>query len=129
VVNGAPYVIDDEGIVMAGAAPEGAPHITAVSSVSPPDIGDRVDRDAVRLTQELLAQVPGLLALNIAAIEWSNASGLTVHTDAGYRVVIGDSENVEYKLAVWGRVEAELGREAMNGHVLDLRFGDRPSLQ
>jgi hypothetical protein len=58
-----------------------------------------------------------------------DASGLTVQTDAGHRVVIGDSENVEYKLAVWGQIEAELGREAMGGHVLDLRFGDRPSLQ
>jgi hypothetical protein len=44
-------------------------------------------------------------------------------------VVIGDSQNMDYKLAVWQQIEKELGRETMGGHVLDLRFGDRPSFQ
>jgi len=128
-VKGTPYVIDVEGVVLAAPVQEGALTISAVSSVDPLVPGDRVDRDAIQLTQELLNQVPSRLALGIAAVEWSNASGLTVQTDAGYRVVVGDSENVEYKLAVWSQIEAELGREAMGGHVLDLRFSDRPSLQ
>ncbi len=50
-------------------------------------------------------------------------------TDANYRVVMGDSQNVEYKLAVWKTVEEDIGRGAMAGHVLDLRFRDRPSFQ
>ena len=33
------------------------------------------------------------------------------------------------KLAVWREIEASLGRANMTGHVLDLRFGDRPSFQ
>ncbi len=129
LVKGTPYVIDVEGVVLSGPVKEGALTISAISEVDPLVPGDRVDRDAIQLTQELLNQVPGRLALGIAAVEWSNASGLTITTDAGYRVVVGDSENVEYKLAVWSQIEAELGREAMDGHVLDLRFSDRPSLQ
>jgi hypothetical protein len=54
---------------------------------------------------------------------------LALTTDAGYRVVVGDSQNFDYKLAVWQAIEERLGRAAMVGHVLDLRFGDRPSFQ
>ena len=72
---------------------------------------------------------PRLLALNIATFEWSGKSGLTITTDSGYRVVLGDSQDMDYKLAVWREIEAQLGRASMTGHVLDLRFGDRPSFQ
>lgn len=130
VSGGQAYVIDDEGVVLPNVtAPEGAPAINVLDGTATWAAGDRVDGDAVQLTRALLEQVPGRLALNVAGIEWTNASGLTLTTDAGYRVVIGDSENMEYKLAVWQQIEAELGRESMNGHVLDLRFGDRPSFQ
>ncbi len=49
-------------------------------------------------------------------------------TNARYSVVVGESQNVDYKLAVWRAVEEEVGREEMAGQVLDLRFGDRPAL-
>jgi cell division protein FtsQ len=124
-----PYVIDDEGVVLAGVtAPPGAPVIQAVASAGSLQQGDRVDRDAVALAQSLMAEVPARLSQNIASVEWTNASGVTVTTDTGYRVVVGDSENLEYKLAVWSQIESEMGREAIVGRVLDLRFGDRPSL-
>jgi hypothetical protein len=42
---------------------------------------------------------------------------------------MGDSQNVDYKMAVWKTVEEEIGRGAMAGHVLDLRFRDHPSFQ
>jgi hypothetical protein len=124
-----PYVIDDEGVVLTGlGAPEGGPVIYAAASEGFLSAGNRVDRDAVGLAREMLAQAPGRLGLGILRLEWANANGLTLETDAGYRVVMGDSENWNYKLAVWQQIEAEVGREAMAGQSLDLRFGDRPAL-
>ena len=73
--------------------------------------------------------MPDQLALRITKFEYTPEKGLSVVTDANYRVVIGDSQNVEYKLAVWKTVEEDIGRGAMAGHVLDLRFRDRPSFQ
>ena len=123
------YTVDEEGVVLEIDAPEGAP----VISVSGADIGlepgQRVDQDAVALARSLTARVPVELALNVATFEWSGSSGLTITTDTGYRVVLGDSQDMDYKLAVWREIEAQLGRESMTGHVLDLRFGDRPSFQ
>ena len=123
------YVIDSEGFVLTDIPPaEGSPVIRDNNPVRLVP-GDRVDLDAVLLTQALIQRVPGVLALNIVSFEYSVDEGLALVTDAGYRVVVGDSQNVDYKLAVWKAMEDQLGRETMPGHVLDLRFRDRPSFQ
>ena len=127
---GTPYVIDGEGVVLPDVKPpEGAPviHDTGDPAVLSP--GDRVDTDAVRLAQSLLESVPEQLSLTITQLEYRPENGLSLVTDAKYRVVMGDSQNVDYKLAVWKTVEEDIGRGPMAGHVLDLRFRDRPSFQ
>ncbi|MCH8814869.1 MAG: FtsQ-type POTRA domain-containing protein [Chloroflexi bacterium] len=124
------HVIDSKGFVLSGVLPgEGALTIEAVDAVSQLSPGDRVDGDAVFLTQVLLQEVPKTVSADVTAIEFSAELGLSIDTDAGYRVVIGDSQNFNYKLAVWKALEGQLGPEGMAGQVLDLRFGDRPSLQ
>ena len=127
---GTSYVIDDEGIVLPDVKPpEGAPIVYDVGGPTALAPGDRVDTDAVRLAQSLLETVPDQLSLAIMRLEYTPEKGLTLVTDAGYRVVMGDSQNVDYKLAVWRTVEEDIGRGDMAGHVLDLRFRDRPALQ
>jgi cell division protein FtsQ len=124
------FVIDSEGVVLPGSAPlENGPVIKDLSGPLRLLPGDHVDSDAVFLARALLERVPETLAMNVAALEYSPQQGLAVTTDAGYRVVVGDGQNVDYKLAVWQAIEGRLGRETMAGHVLDLRFGDRPSFQ
>lgn len=127
---GTPYVIDGEGVVLANVEPpEGTPVIHDRGDPARLSPGDRVDSDAVALAQVLLQSVPEQLALNIIRLEYTPESGLSLVTDARYAVVMGDSQNVDYKLAVWRKVEEDISRGAMAGHVLDLRFGDRPALQ
>ena len=124
------YVIDSEGVVLANVEPaEGAPVIHDTGDPAQLSPGDRVDADAVALARVLLKSVPEQLALNVVRLEYTPESGLSLVTDAEYRVVVGDSQNVDYKLAVWRTVEEDIGRGAMAGHVLDLRFRDRPALQ
>jgi cell division protein FtsQ len=127
---GTSYVIDEEGVVLANVEPaKDAPVIHDMGDPAQLSPGDRVDADAVALAQELLQSVPKQLALNVIRLEYTPEDGLSLTTNAEYRVVMGDSQNVKYKLAVWRKVEEEIGREAMTGHVLDLRFRDRPALQ
>ncbi|KKM13858.1 hypothetical protein LCGC14_1711950, partial [marine sediment metagenome] len=127
---GTSYVIDSEGVILPNVKPpKDAPAIHDVGDPANLSPGDRVDADAVRLAQALLKSVPDQLALKITMFEYTPEKGLSVVTDANYRVVIGDGQNVEYKLAVWKTVEEDIGRGAMAGHVLDLRFRDRPSFQ
>ncbi len=127
---GTSYVIDSEGVILPNVKPpKDAPVIHDVGDPANLSPGDRVDTDAVRLAQSLLESVPEQLSLTITQLEYTPENGLSLVTDAKYRVVIGDSQNVDYKLAVWKTVEEDIGRGAMAGHVLDLRFRDRPSFQ
>lgn len=126
---GGVYPIDVEGVVLSGVTPpEGATTIEDTAATEPLSAGDEVDADAVFLAQVLLDRLPETVSPTVGAIEYSSEVGLSVQTSAGYRVVIGDSQNFDYKLAVWKALEEQLGPEGMAGHVLDLRFGDRPAL-
>ena len=124
------YVVDADGVVLEGAMP--APdalviyHQDGSARFQP---GDVIDADAVRLAQQLLDSLPATLDMGLVRLEYSGREGLSLITDAGYRVIVGDSHGLEYKLAVWQALEQKLGRQQMQGHVLDLRFGDRPSLR
>jgi cell division septal protein FtsQ len=126
---GKSYVIDSDGVVLAGVKPAKGPVINDVGAPAVLSVGDRVDTDAVSLAAALLSSVPEQIALDIMRFDYTPEHGLSLTTSANYRVVIGDSQNVEYKIAVWKTVEEEIGRAEMAGHVLDLRFRDHPSFQ
>ena len=127
---GTSYVIDSEGVILPNVRPaKGATVIHDTGDPADLSPGDRVDTDAVRLAQALLNSVPKQLSLEIVRLEYTPEKGLSLVTDANYRVVMGDGQNVDYKLAVWKKVVEEIGLEAMAGHVLDLRFRDRPAFQ
>jgi hypothetical protein len=123
-------VIDQEGIVLADVSPApGAPTVNDLTNPVRLVPGDRVDTDAVELTRFLTLRVPEVVAITPVSYEYSHEKGLALTSDVGYRVVIGDSQNIEYKLAVWKKIEESLGRGTMPGHVLDLRFEGRPAFQ
>lgn len=124
------YVVDADGVVLEGAMPEpNAPVIYHEGSSPQLQPGDVIDADTVRLAHHLLDSLSTTLNVGVVRLEFSDREGLSLLTDAGYRVVLGDSHSLDYKLAVWQALELKLGREEIQGHVLDLRFGDRPSLR
>ena len=124
------YVVDAEGVVLEGAMPApDAPIIYHQDGSAQFQPGDIIDADAVQLAQQLWDSLPGTLDMSLVRLEYNGREGLSLMTDAGYRVIVGDSHGLEYKLAVWQALDLRLGRQQMQGHVLDLRFGDRPSLR
>lgn len=125
----AAYTIDDSGVVLAVAPANAGPIIHSPATDKPLEPGDHVDSGALELSRALVEQVPAQLGVNITQVDWSNDTGVTVTTDAGYTVVFGDNANMQYKLAVWQGIENEFGKDSMPGHVLDLRYGQRPSFQ
>jgi cell division protein FtsQ len=124
------YIVDAEGVVLEGAMPApDAPIIYHQDGSAQFQPGDIIDADAVQLAQQLWDSLPATLDTGLVRLEYNGREGLSLMTDAGYRVIVGDSHGLEYKLAVWQALELKLGRQQMQGHVLDLRFGDRPSLR
>ena len=127
---GTSYVIDADGVVLADVKPaKGAPVVHDAGAPALLSVGDRVDTDAVRLAEALLSSVPKQLSLGVARFEYTPEHGLSLTTDANYRIVMGDGQDLDYKMAAWKAVEEDIGRGSMAGHVLDLRFRDHPSFQ
>ncbi|GAF93711.1 unnamed protein product, partial [marine sediment metagenome] len=124
------YIVDADGVVLEGAMPApDAPVIYHRDRSAQFQPGDVIDADAVHLARQLLDSLPATLDMGLVRLEYDSREGLSLMTDAGYRVIVGDSHGLEYKLAVWEALEQRLGRQQMQGQVLDLRFGDRPSLR
>jgi cell division septal protein FtsQ len=124
------YVVDLDGVIISrGASIGAAPAIIQTDSEANLRPGVQVDADAVMVADSLLETVPREFGLNIIYFQYSRAEGLSLVTDSGYSAVIGDSYDLDYKLAVWQSVEEKMGRQRLQGQVLDLRFGDRPSLR
>ena len=124
------YAIDQEGVVLE----KNVSPIIGMPLIRDLDgnhllVGDRVDTDSIILAIRLAEEVPQQMGLAVSSLEHREASGLTAVTSGNYRVVLGGLQDYEYKLAVWKAMESTLGREAMSGHILDLRYGDRPSFR
>ncbi len=130
VNGGQSYVIDEEGVVLEGKVPSlGAPSIIDTSPPLTFRPGDRVDSDAVVIAHVVLGWAPVNVGAKVVAIKYNVAQGLSLTTDQGLQVVIGDSKGLDFKLEVWRSLAEELGNKGLAGKVLDLRFGARPALR
>jgi cell division protein FtsQ len=122
--GGQNYLVDAQGKVLdIVSAPE--PHTIYDLDATPGlQLGDQVDGDAIRLADQLIEELPATISQQVAKLEYSSEDGLDVITDRGVLARFGDSQGLDYKLAVWQAIDAKVGVDHV--HQIDLRFGDRP---
>lgn len=124
-VGGVSYVVADDGIVVDTATPDGSlPLVDATRAGAAVQIGGRVDPDALLTARRIGDALPGRTGQSAARFVYDHETGLTVITDKGVQVRVGDGKDLDYKLGVWQAVVAKVGPNDL--HELDLRFGDRP---
>lgn len=122
--GGQNYLVDAEGKVLdivATPSPRTIYDLDAAPGLEP---GDQVDGDAIRLAAQLIDELPAAVSQQVTKLEYSSEDGLDVVTDRGVQARLGDSQGLDYKLAVWQAIDAKAG--VANVHLIDLRFGDRP---
>ena len=126
-------VIDDEGFVLEGLAPEGAPVIVQVDTAAPLVPGDRVDEGAVAVARPLVPMAERTLGLAVVSLEFSQESGLlAVLGDADGAVVratFGDDQGYDFKIATLYTLLKRGEDEGRTLRQVDLRFGDRVALR
>ncbi|MPZ22414.1 MAG: FtsQ-type POTRA domain-containing protein [Dehalococcoidia bacterium] len=130
-VGGSAFLVDAEGVVLdvqVGTPPAGTIPIAAVDGTVP-QIGERVDADAINLIDRLRSDIPALSGENVASFEYSRLFGLTVITASGIRVVFEDSKDYDYKLATLVSTLTQARAQGLAFSVIDLRFGDSPALR
>ena len=127
--------IDDEGVVVDLPAPAGAPVILQVDATAlPPAPGERVDAGAVAVARQLVTTAEQTLGRAVVALEFSHASGLTAVLsnsagDTGLRVVFGDAQDYDFKVAALFAVLQQARDDGRTLSRVDLRFGDRVAVQ
>ena len=129
------YVIDDEGVVIDLAAPPGAPLIVQRdASIATLAVGDRVDAGAMAVATQLVATAEQTLGRSVRSLEFSQAEGLTAFLQSTFggpdlRVVFGDGQGYDFKLASLFQVLKLAEEEGRALSRVDLRFGERVAVQ
>ena len=132
--NGA-FLVDDQGYVL-GAAPEGVavrepedqvvPVVkdTTGRNLAP---GDQVDQHTLLAARELVKALPAAGA-GVREIEYSS-QGLVFITDRQWRVIFGDADALNTKLATLKAIVDLARSQNMDIRLVDLRPKDRPFFQ
>jgi len=123
--GGVEYLVDADGVVLDTTSDAGGlPMVDATGSSSDLRVGGRVDPEALQIAVKVAQVIPGAIGQHAVHVQYDREAGASVLTDRGTQVQLGDSENLDYKLAVWQQVVAAVNPASL--HELDLRDGDRP---
>ncbi len=122
------FLVDDQGVVMAQAGDAPPPEVQGfvVHDVTGLELhpGDRIDPHLVIAARELVKALPAAGA-GVQEVEYS-ALGITLVTDGGWRVIFGQMQDLNEKLATFAAF-VELARaQNLKVALLDLRPKDRP---
>lgn len=123
-IGGVNYLIDRTGAIIDivdAPWPKSIYELDAAPGLQP---GDHVDADAIKLAEILIPSLPRTLAQQVTKLEYSPDTGVELITDQGVRVRLGDSQGLDYKLAVWQALNAKLGSGQVR--LIDLRSSERP---
>jgi cell division protein FtsQ len=130
------FLVDDQGYVVAEAPPESgaapAPDqqaLLAVNDTTGRDVavGDQVDQRALLAARELTKALPAAGA-SVREVEFSS-QGLVLVTDRQWRVIFGDTESLNSKLASFKAIVDLARSQNVNIRLVDLRPKDRPFYQ
>lgn len=129
-VAGTSYPVDNEGVIITNVNPGwGAPAIVELGPYRTLKPGDRVDADVISLAQHLMEALPQELEQSPLRFEYSRQEGLSVVMESGIRVTLGNSDALDYKLALWQALLKEAAQKGLKVKNIDLRFGNTPSLR
>lgn len=129
------FLVDDQGYVVAEApeaAPAPAPEDQALLIVKDTTgrdvvIGEYVDQRSLLAARELAKALPAAGA-GVREVEYS-PQGLVLVTDRQWRVIFGDTEGLNAKLAGFKAIVDLARSQNLNVQLVDLRPQDRPFYQ
>ncbi len=110
------FIIDEHGNVLAEQSRDGLPSV--VDEGAPPAVGGTIPADRVAA----VVAVRESMAQSLDTLTWTTADGLVARMTDKRVVVLGDTQRMPMKLAVYG----EVARLQESWSLLDLREPDRP---
>ncbi|MDO8674057.1 MAG: FtsQ-type POTRA domain-containing protein [Dehalococcoidia bacterium] len=124
-VKEAKYVIDDEGVVIGTAAPQGLVTIVDTGGQSI-KLGSRVEPNTVELARRLTDLLPKQVGVLPKRFEYTADAGLVVVTDKAWQARFGDLSNLDYKVATLKAIVSSAAERKSKLEMIDLRYSGRP---
>jgi cell division protein FtsQ len=120
------FLVDREGVAFSQQPPLGP--LTTVREIDGPamDVGGRVDPAVLASIQTLQEALPARAGIQPEWFDYSNDSGIAVPVSGGPRVVFGDSNDLDSKLAALAAIKEYLDSTKSRADLIDLRFKGRP---
>lgn len=126
------FLVDDQGSLLADAGQIGGPTNQAEFVVRDTTgrelrLGDQINRRALLAARELAAALPAV-GLEVREVEYS-AQGLVLLTSVGWRVIFGETDALNAKLANLSAIVEMARAQQLAIALVDLRPKDRPFYQ
>lgn len=121
------FLVDREGVVFSRETPRTA--VTLVRDLNGPslDLGSRVDAGVLSTVTTLEKLLPGQAGLRPPWFDYARGTGVSVPFEGGPRVLFGDAEDLDSKLAALASIQQHLDATKARAEVIDLRFRGRPT--
>jgi len=121
-----PFLVDHSGLVLAARPPEQPLSIIRDMTNQPLMPGSRVDADAVHSVASLDALLTRAIGPQARRYEFTAESGLNVVQPNGPRLVLGNGDDLEWKVSAIQSILRYLESSRASAQLIDARFGDRP---
>ncbi len=134
-VNGVNMPIDQDGYVLSGVAPPGAPVIIDAEPRPAVRAGDRLEPGIAQLAARIVRESETAFGRKVVALVYKQDQGLTAvlsGANAGDKpvwVAFGDARDYDFKVATLYALFQRAKQDNLAMSVVDLRFGDRLSFR
>ncbi|MCL4370609.1 MAG: FtsQ-type POTRA domain-containing protein [Chloroflexi bacterium] len=120
------FLVDREGVVFSRQAPPGPVAVVKEWDGPAMDVGSRIDPHVLAAVETLELTLPEQAGIQPSWFDYSRSSGIAVPAQGGPRIILGDADDLEAKVAALVAIRTHLATSKARAEIIDLRFNGRP---
>jgi cell division septal protein FtsQ len=123
------YNVSEDGLVLGAVLEIDQPLVIIDNDGKPLELGHHVNPDALQVVLQLARDLPRLTPIKPKHFEYTQAQGISVPTDFGYRVLFGSSDSLDMKVSTLGSILNAISASSQQFALIDLRFTNHPYIR
>jgi cell division septal protein FtsQ len=126
LVGDTPFLVDRQGLVLAARPTDRPLMVIRDTSNQPLTPGARVNAEAIGSLADLDSLLARIFGAQQRRYEYSPETGINVVQTVGPRLILGNSVDLEWKMAAIQTITRHLQANRASAELIDVRFSDRP---
>ena len=120
------FLVDREGVVLGQQAPPSPVAVVRAWDGPAVGAGGHVDPSILAAVETLGLALPQRAGIRPSWFDYSQSTGLAVPAEGGPRIIFGDAEDLDEKIAALAAIRQHLEATKARAETIDLRFKGRP---